>query len=163
MWSDTTEDRLSEQVHSIVACLAPEGANVSVLLCPSLHAPSPWCSAHLYGKDFCSQREQLINGILGWLNVSAFRGLAPSIQLLEERAISAHERTSSIPVFLDILDECGLDASAAADAMARSDFTGLLQIVSSEAYEEARREMARVADSDESLVRHGFEKNELPF
>jgi hypothetical protein len=100
---------------------------------------------------------------LGRLNVSAFRGLAPSIQLLEERAISAHERTSSIPVFLDILDECGLDASAAADAMARSDFTGLLQIVSSEAYEEARREMARVADSDESLVRHGFEKNELPF
>lgn len=144
-WSDATEDALRKQVRAVVACLIPAGAPATAILYPCVMEPSLSFSARWDGQGFDCPQEKAVAAILNRLDVSAFRGVSPWIELLRGQ-FSAHERATSFPALLEILSGCGFDASAARHALARADYAGLLQIVSPEAYDEALRKKAREAE-----------------
>jgi hypothetical protein len=127
------------------------------------------CMVSWRDRPFAEERaiQELIEGILDRFDVSGFRGSAPPMMLVGYGALSAHERVAGRAACLDILEEIGIDAPAAADALAREDRAALLQVASPAAHDEARRTAARDADNEEAArsacARHGLTEDELPF
>ncbi len=165
IWTDRAEDALRRRVRSL-GVLLPEGETLSV----SLHTdePQPSLTGALSLKTMTSgTRDEplsdILSNLLSRIDVSAFRGAAPEIKLLDDITFSAHQRLSALPDFLDLMDELGLDRSAIAKALSEKNVSGILEAVSAEKYDHARRREAAYEPPGAALVRHGLSADDLPY
>lgn len=162
-WDDATEDALRLRIRGLAASLAPEGAKVFVTLDPGASKSSLHCGAFGSAGAWSDPRARILECLFDMIDLSGFRAISPSIQLINDGPFSGQERIAGIGVLYALCDEAGLDTGAVSEAMRRKDFNWMLRIVSSEDDEMSWHRSRADCAPEASLVWHGLEEDDLPY